>query len=60
MKQFGAESGVVNASGDLTTWGLQPNGNQWTVGIATPDLSSEVFSCIWPFQILLVATSGQL
>ncbi len=31
MKQFGAESGVVNASGDLTAWGNQPNGSKWTV-----------------------------
>ncbi len=44
MKQFGAESGVVNASGDLTAWGHQPNGGKWTVGIANPDLSNQVFS----------------
>jgi thiamine biosynthesis lipoprotein len=57
MQQFGAESGVVNASGDLTAWGLQPNGNKWTVGIANPDLSSEVFSYM-AISDLAVATSG--
>ncbi len=57
MKQFGAESGVVNASGDLTAWGLQPNGQKWTVGIANPDLSNEVFSFM-AIADLAVATSG--
>ena len=57
MKQSGAESGVVNASGDLITWGLQPNGNKWTVGIANPDLSGEVFSYM-AISDLAVATSG--
>jgi len=57
MKQFGAESGVVNASGDLTAWGLQPNGQKWTVGIANPDLSNEIFSYM-AITDLAVATSG--
>jgi thiamine biosynthesis lipoprotein len=57
MKQFGAESGVVNASGDLTAWGLQPNGQKWTVGIANPDLSDQVFSYM-TITDLAVATSG--
>jgi len=57
MKQFGAESGVVNASGDLTAWGLQPNGQKWTVGIANPDLSNEAFSFM-TITDMAVATSG--
>ena len=57
MKKFGAESGVVNASGDLTAWGLQPNGQKWTVGIANPDLSNEIFSYM-AITDLAVATSG--
>jgi thiamine biosynthesis lipoprotein len=57
MKQSGAESGVVNASGDLIAWGLQPNGSKWTVGIANPDLSNEVFSYM-AISELAVATSG--
>jgi len=27
LKKKGVKSGVVNASGDLITWGMQPNGN---------------------------------
>jgi len=57
MKLHGVESGVVNASGDLTAWGLQPNGNPWTVGIANPDAPDEVFSYM-NITDLSVATSG--
>lgn len=57
MKEHGVQSGVVNASGDLTAWGLQPDGNPWTVGIANPDSSYDVFSYI-NITGLAVATSG--
>jgi len=57
MKQQGVESGVVNASGDLTAWGLQPNGKPWTIGIANPDAKHEVFSYM-SITDLAVATSG--
>src|SRR3569833_1008018 len=57
MKQAGADSGVVNASGDLTTWGKQPEGNNWSVGIVNPNLKDEVFSYL-SFPDMAVATSG--
>lgn len=57
MKQQGVESGVVNASGDLTAWGLQPNAKPWTIGIANPDAKHEVFSYM-SITDLAVATSG--
>ncbi len=57
MKAMGAESGIVNASGDLTTWGLQPNGEPWTIGIANPNASHELFSYL-NVTDLAVATSG--
>lgn len=57
MKEQGVKSGVVNASGDLTAWGLQPNGKQWTVGIANPDATHEVFSYV-SITDMAVATSG--
>jgi thiamine biosynthesis lipoprotein len=57
MIDQGVQSGVVNASGDLTTWGLQPNGNQWTVAIADPNLSGKVFSYM-AISNMAVATSG--
>ena len=57
MQQLGITNGIVNASGDLTTWGLQPNGDDWTVGIANPNISGEVFSFL-KISGLAVATSG--
>jgi thiamine biosynthesis lipoprotein len=57
MIDNGVKSGVVNASGDLTAWGFQPNGKQWTIGIVNPDSSEEVFSQM-DITGLAVATSG--
>lgn len=50
-------SGIINASGDLTTWGIQPNGKPWTIGIANPDLPAAAFSYI-EISNKAVATSG--
>lgn len=57
MQQLGITSGIVNASGDLTTWGVQPNGEDWTIGIANPNILGEVFSFL-KISGLAVATSG--
>jgi thiamine biosynthesis lipoprotein len=57
MQQRGIKSGVVNASGDLSAWGFQPNGKPWTVGIVKPDGSGEVFSYL-NVTNMAVATSG--
>jgi len=57
MKSLGVKSGIVNASGDLTTWGLQPNGKPWTIGIVNPNVADEIFSYI-NVTGLAVATSG--
>jgi thiamine biosynthesis lipoprotein len=57
MRAAGVESGVVNASGDLTTWGLMPDGNKWTIGIVHPEMASSVFSYM-NVSGLSVATSG--
>jgi len=57
MKQNGAKGGIVNAAGDLTTWGLQPGGAKWTIGIVNPDLKNEAFSYM-DVSDMAVATSG--
>jgi thiamine biosynthesis lipoprotein len=57
LKQMGVQSGVVNASGDLAAWGLQPDGEEWTIGIADPNFSQQVFSYL-KITGLAVATSG--
>lgn len=57
MKKMGCTSGVVNASGDLTAWGYQPNGTPWTIGIVNPNASHTAFSYM-NVTDLAVATSG--
>ena len=57
MQSLGVTSGVVNASGDLTAWGLQPEGRPWTIGIVNPNASNQVFSWL-DVTGLAVATSG--
>jgi thiamine biosynthesis lipoprotein len=56
-QRMGVASGVVNASGDLTAWGLQPDGQPWKVGIADPDKPGSVL--LWlPVDNASIATSG--
>ncbi len=55
--QRGVKSGVVNAAGDLTVWGHQPNGKPWTIGIADPGSARHPFSYL-DITDMAVATSG--
>jgi len=50
-------SGIINASGDLSAWGLQPDGRPWRIGISNPDKPQDVFSYI-DISGKAVATSG--
>lgn len=57
LQQMGVQSGIVNASGDLTAWGLQPDGKPWTIGIAHPDVARLPFSYL-SISDMAIATSG--
>lgn len=57
LQKRGVISGIVNASGDLTTWGNQADGKPWTVGIADPDNAKQPFSYM-NITDMAVATSG--
>jgi thiamine biosynthesis lipoprotein len=57
MQEMGVDSGVVNASGDLAAWGLQPDGQSWTIGIVRPDVKGEIFSYL-NITNMALATSG--
>jgi thiamine biosynthesis lipoprotein len=57
MQQMGVTSGVVNASGDLTAWGYQPDGSPWTIGIVNPNAAGHIFSYL-NVTGLALATSG--
>ncbi|MEB0260342.1 MULTISPECIES: FAD:protein FMN transferase [unclassified Mucilaginibacter] len=53
----GVKSGIVNAAGDLVTWGTQPNGKPWTIAIADPDQEATPFSTL-NISNMAIATSG--
>lgn len=36
MQQLNANAGIVNASGDMATWGTQPDKSPWRIGITNP------------------------
>lgn len=57
LQQRGVKSGVVNAAGDLTVWGQQPDGSPWTIGIADPAAARQPFSYL-TLRNMSVATSG--
>ncbi|HMI02261.1 MAG TPA: FAD:protein FMN transferase [Pedobacter sp.] len=57
MQNMGIENGIVNAAGDLITWGTQLNGQPWTIGIADPDQSNRPFSAL-NISNMAIATSG--
>ena len=44
LQEKGCTSGLVNVSGDINTWGKQPNGQPWTVGIINPMNKNKVFA----------------
>ena len=53
----GVNSGIINASGDMNTWGKQPNGNEWKVAITNPMDKNKVFALL-PITNGAVVTSG--
>lgn len=53
----GVQSGIINASGDMNTWGKQPNGEDWTVAITNP-LNKEKAFALLPITNGAVVTSG--
>lgn len=53
----GVAAGIINASGDLNTWGTQPNGKDWMVAIVNPLNKEKVFSWL-PVNNSAVVTSG--
>lgn len=57
LKREGITSGIVNAAGDLVTWGKQLNGKDWTVGIADPEQTNRPFSAL-NVSNMAIATSG--
>jgi len=53
----GVVAGIINASGDMNTWGRQPNDNEWKVAITNPLNKKKVFALL-PITNGAVVTSG--
>lgn len=57
LKRLGVQGGIVNASGDLSTWGAQVNGQPWRVGINNPFKARKMIAVL-RMKEESVATSG--
>ncbi|MFD2938271.1 FAD:protein FMN transferase [Spirosoma flavum] len=57
MLAKGIKAGIVNGSGDMSTWGKQPGGRDWAVGITNPLHKDTVFAVV-PLRQSAVVTSG--
>lgn len=57
LQMQGVSSGIVNAFGDLITWGRQPDNNPWTIAVANPGQKLDAFSDL-NISNMAVSTSG--
>tara|TARA_R110002051_G_scaffold81617_1_gene145681 strand:- start:5409 stop:6305 length:897 start_codon:yes stop_codon:yes gene_type:complete len=57
LKSKGVVAGIINASGDMNTWGKQPDGKAWKVAITNPMDKNKVFALL-PITNGAVVTSG--
>ncbi|PRY44227.1 thiamine biosynthesis lipoprotein [Spirosoma oryzae] len=57
MLARGVKAGIVNGSGDMSTWGNQPDGTPWTIGITNP-LHRDTLFAVVPLRKPAVVTSG--
>ncbi len=53
----GVKAGIINASGDMNTWGHQPGGQEWTIAITNPLNKRKAFGLV-PISNKAVVTSG--
>ena len=57
MKEHGINSGMVNAGGDLITWGDNEEDKPWSIGIADPANKGEMYAWL-AVRDMAVVTSG--
>jgi thiamine biosynthesis lipoprotein len=53
----GVQAGIINASGDMNTWGTQPDGSPWQVAITNPMNKNKAFALL-PLEKGAIVTSG--
>jgi len=57
MLSRGIKAGIINATGDMATWGTQPNGRPWNIGITNPFHPDTIFAVV-PLLNRAMVTSG--
>ena len=57
LVEKGVSAGIINASGDMNTWGKQPDGEFWKVAITNPMDKNKAFALL-PLNENAVVTSG--
>ena len=57
MQEKGIQAGMVNASGDIATWGTLPKNKKWMIGIKNP-FKRHKYAKILKLKESAVATSG--
>ncbi len=57
LQEMGVVAGIINASGDMNTWGKQPDGKDWTIAITNPMNKNKAFALL-PLKKGAVVTSG--
>ncbi|OXA90392.1 FAD:protein FMN transferase [Flavobacterium hercynium] len=57
MQSKGVLSGIINASGDMATWGTQTDGTNWNIGITNPFKTNDLVAIV-PLKTEAVTTSG--
>ncbi|MDP5171421.1 MAG: FAD:protein FMN transferase, partial [Bacteroidia bacterium] len=57
LQNLGISAGVVNAGGDLISWGIQPNGSPWRISIADPIKPHQILATL-QISNKAVVTSG--
>ncbi len=58
MQTLGVQAGIINAAGDIATWGKQLDGSPWRIGVNNPFETGEIIEVLEFSENKAVTTSG--
>lgn len=58
MQSLGVKAGIINAAGDISTWGTQLSGKPWKIGVNNPFETGETIEILEFSTNKAVTTSG--
>ena len=58
MQSLGVKAGIINAAGDISTWGTQLNGKPWRIGVNNPFETGDTIEILEFTTDKAVTTSG--